>query len=353
MNKWSNLNAYDVGRQIGKGGFSRVFIARDRRSKKQVALKFIRINSLSPDGSTRSKMLERELEIHQLVSNHPRIISVFAALKLNSQSSCVVLEVAQGDLRQVVVSRLRAQRDGGKIPLPIVQEGEIHSVLRQLLEGVAFLHERGIVHRDIKTNNVLFVQSPDKAFSHCKSKVSTHTRSIALSTFSENQKAGVDLELCRIMLSDFGLATKMKEGMDWDFCQQTMCGTVSCLAPEIARNVRGKKFPNVSTAMEVSGHGRPVDLWMTGCSIYYLLVGKYPFSKSLHDEDIDVINRILSEPWSLPQAVLVSDSLIELLKTLLSKSFRCRGQAKSLLAHSPFLSFDLALHAKTFHVSMS
>ncbi|KAI7852382.1 kinase-like domain-containing protein [Circinella umbellata] len=145
---------------------------------------------------------------------HPHIISMHGLFE-DTQAVYIVTDHAKGgELFQQLL------RKGS------YTEKDASNLVRQILEGLAYLHEHDIVHRDIKPENLLFqtTESEDK-----------------------------------LMITDFGLSRIIK---DHDGILMTACGTPGYVAPEILLR---------------SGHGTPVDLWSVGVIMYTLLSGYTPF----------------------------------------------------------------------------
>lgn len=97
------------------------------------------------------------------------------------------------------------------------------SYFKQIVEGVHYLHSRGVIHRDLKLGNILFGQDGN------------------------------------IKIADFGLAAQLSEE---DEQRDTQCGTPTTVAPEVLRN---------------AGYGLEADIWSLGCILYSLVVGRQPF----------------------------------------------------------------------------
>ena len=113
-------------------------------------------------------------------------------------------------------------------------------VLRQVISALTYLHENGIVHRDIKAENILFRTPEDDA---------------------------------DVLITDFGLSRVITEEGS-DEVLTTTCGTPAYMAPEIFRKV---------------GHGKPVDVWAVGIIAYFLLCGYLPFDRDTNIEEMEAI----------------------------------------------------------------
>lgn len=125
-------------------------------------------------------------------------------------------------------------------------EPEVRYFMKQILEGVLYLHQRGIIHRDLKLGN-LFIND--------------------------------DVE---VKIGDFGLAARIEYNGQR---KKTLCGTPNYIAPEI---------------LNKKGHSFEVDVWSIGCIMYTLLVGKPPFETSTLKETYSRIKRC---EYRLPSAI--------------------------------------------------
>jgi serine/threonine protein kinase len=131
-------------RHLGGGGMSEVFLAEQVSLKRLVALKV-----LKRDLGAQPRMKERFRSEAQLLStvDHPSVVRVIDFESNPSEGTVLVLEFAEGETLE------QALRPGPFEPARGVR------VLFQLAEGLAAIHERGIVHRDIKPQNVVLSQS--------------------------------------------------------------------------------------------------------------------------------------------------------------------------------------------------
>lgn len=164
----------------------------------------------------RDKMTQ-EITIHKLL-DHPNVVK-FLSFFDDSHNVYIVLELC----KQRSMMELHKRR-------PSVTEYECRFYIHQILEGVRYLHDKQIIHRDLKLGNLFL-----------------------------NDKLNVKI-------GDFGLATQISyEGER----KKTLCGTPNYIAPEI---------------LNKKGHSFEVDIWSIGCVMFTLLVGQPPFeTKTLKD----------------------------------------------------------------------
>ena len=361
----SRSNNYEIGRYLGHGSFATVYIGRHIHTRTKYAIKIIDITKYCNDEEQRrrrhcsssSSSISPNATIHELLQNetnvqfsvsscHPNIVSLIESFDYytknnNDESSgggqhvmkALVLELCSyGDLR-TYLHRMRNEHTSNKKELckngTFLSIEEIRHVLSQLLQGLSYLHSRGIVHRDIKAPNIFLCPS------------GTETTNEAMETKKKRQQ--FSLLDCTIKIGDFGLAVQMADEDDWNKSQYTFCGTPSYLAPEVVsqssaffqqsptsnRNnnaedeidshhddeyddsidrlvARMKKDcasllrprqqqhrqQQYSSKNRLSseekqlqqrkhaGYGQPADIWSTGCLLYTMIVGRNPFTLS-------------------------------------------------------------------------
>jgi len=169
---------YVIGKELGRGRFSRVCECVHKVRGTRYAVKIIEKASIEPEEKA---LLRTEIAVLKLV-NHPNIIKMEGIYETKTHMYIVMEKLTGGELFERIVGR------------PRFNEEEAAKLIRPLLESVAYLHDLGIVHRDIKPENIL---------------------------------CGDNLE--DIKIADFGLSKMLlpKERMD------TACGTLSYVAPEV------------------------------------------------------------------------------------------------------------------------
>ncbi|XP_055613204.1 serine/threonine-protein kinase polo isoform X2 [Uranotaenia lowii] len=211
----TSKKTYKRLRFFGKGGFAKCYEIMDVVTAEVFAGKIVS-KKLMMKHNQKEKMTQ-EIRIHQ--SLHHRNIVGFHSFFDDPLNIYIVLELC----KKRSMMELHKRRK-------IITDYECRYYIHQVLTGVKYLHDRHIIHRDLKLGN-LFLND--------------------------------DLH---VKIGDFGLATKIEfEGER----KKTLCGTPNYIAPEI---------------LNKKGHSYEVDVWSIGCVMYTLLVGQPPFeTKSLKD----------------------------------------------------------------------
>jgi hypothetical protein len=202
---------YRVIRPLGKGSQKSVFLAHDESLDRPVAISVIDgrdVPTAAQDGLYEARALAR-------ISDHPDIISVFDIAEGPGVFYIISQYAAGGDLR-----RLLATHDAGGLPI----EQSLHVGL-QVARALAFAHERGVVHQDVKPGNV-FLDERGNA-----------------------------------LLGDLGLALIL--GRPKVSADEEIAGTPGYMAPELSQGAK----PAAAS-----------DLYSLGCLLYELATGRRPFS---------------------------------------------------------------------------
>ncbi|EXJ72356.1 CAMK protein kinase [Cladophialophora psammophila CBS 110553] len=252
-------------RLLGAGAFGRVYMAVEQMARRQVACKVVDLRKLVPrsqrqfgrpenpaaadevdsrvqmrkikawaNQQKRDNALERKLrayyrEVEILGSiSHPNIVGIEKVYITDNTIYIMQDLVTAGDLFSYIESK------NGKL-----LEVEAAVIIRQILVALRFLHNKNIVHRDIKPDNVLMT-------------------SLA---------AG-----CRVVLTDFGAARRIESKLHR---MSSIIGTREYAAPEILGYAQSNPKP------EIPGYTRAVDMWAVGCVSVVLLTGGLAFCDPL------------------------------------------------------------------------
>jgi alpha-tubulin suppressor-like RCC1 family protein len=173
---------YQILGELGRGGSAVVYRGRDRGLGRDVAIKVVHPRPLSPDDDAVARLSREARTVAQL--QHPNIVSVFAVRRLTGGGLALVMQLVPGRTLKAIV-----QQDG---PLSI---DRFERVLRDVASALAYAHARGVVHRDVKPENIF-----------------------------------VDEETGRAMLSDFGIARSDEH--DSMTLTGTAIGTPFYMSPE-------------------------------------------------------------------------------------------------------------------------
>jgi serine/threonine protein kinase len=211
----ARLGEYDLLEQLGKGGMGEVYRARHRRLGKLVALKLIHRGRRGDDVAV-SRFLREMRAVGDL--NHPNVVEALDAGEAGGHVF-LVMKLLEGGTD---LARLVQQRG----PLPVAEVCELGG---QVAEGLAYLHGRGLVHRDLKPGNL--IRLPDGT----------------------------------VKILDLGLARWREEtGEPSDLTGTGMVlGTPDYLAPE-----------QIGSGVGIDGRA---DLYALGATLFFLLTGRPPF----------------------------------------------------------------------------
>jgi len=256
---------FDVGKELGRGGFSIVKEGTDKTNGEKVAIKFIEKKYVDQE---ELKLLGREIDIMKKVQ-HRNVLRLIEIFETDNQLALVMELVNGGELFYKIV-------DKGSY-----SEREARDIIRQLVEGVDYLHSKGIAHRDLKPENLL-----------C----------------SENNEGVV------IKIADFGLSKAFSNGSVLD----THCGTPDYAAPEVLR-------------MEGS-YDKSVDLWSMGVITYVVLCGFPPFYGKTQ---ANLFEKILNADYDFPDPewTNISEEAKDFIKHLLVLDIEKRYTTKQCLDH--------------------
>ncbi|KDQ17126.1 hypothetical protein BOTBODRAFT_106198, partial [Botryobasidium botryosum FD-172 SS1] len=226
---------------LGEGEFGKVKLGLHNEWGEEVAVKLIRRGSV--DSSVRMTKVEREIEVLRTIK-HPNIVRLIDVIETDKYIG-IILEYASGGelFDHILAHRYLKERDACKL-------------FAQLISGVSYIHEKKIVHRDLKLENLLLDRNRN------------------------------------VIITDFGFANRFEHRAD--DLMQTSCGSPCYAAPELV----------ISEGLYV---GSAVDIWSCGVILYAMLAGYLPFDDDPANPDGDNINLlykyIINTPLTFPDYI--------------------------------------------------
>ncbi|XP_029699341.1 MAP/microtubule affinity-regulating kinase 4 isoform X3 [Takifugu rubripes] len=202
-----HIGNYRLLKTIGKGNFAKVKLARHILTGREVAIKIIDKTQLNP---TSLQKLFREVRIMKTL-NHPNIVQLFEVIETEKTLYLIMEYASGGEVFDYLVAHGR------------MKEKEARAKFRQIVSAVHYCHQKNIVHRDLKAENLLLDADSN------------------------------------IKIADFGFSNEFSVGSKLD----TFCGSPPYAAPEL---FQGKKYD-----------GPEVDIWSLGVILYTLVSGSLPF----------------------------------------------------------------------------
>nr|XP_046245899.1 MAP/microtubule affinity-regulating kinase 4 isoform X4 [Scatophagus argus] len=201
------IGNYRLLKTIGKGNFAKVKLARHIPTGREVAIKIIDKTQLNPTGLQK---LFREVRIMKTLK-HPNIVQLFEVIETEKTLYLIMEYASGGEVFDYLVAHGR------------MKEKEARAKFRQIVSAVHYCHQKNIVHRDLKAENLLLDADSN------------------------------------IKIADFGFSNEFSAGSKLD----TFCGSPPYAAPEL---FQGKKYD-----------GPEVDIWSLGVILYTLVSGSLPF----------------------------------------------------------------------------
>ena len=260
---------YEIKNMIGKGKFGIVHLGIHKKTNEKVAIKIINKSSLkTPDDKV---LIRSEIDIMKLC-HHPNIIRLLDHFE-NSEYIFIVMEyISGGTLTQFLKKRYFN-----------FSESQAANIINQIGQGLKYLHSYGIVHRDLKTENIMMTQLNDNGI---------------------------------IKIMDFGLSKIVgpKEGLIDGY------GTLNYVAPEVLLR---------------EPYNKEIDIWSLGIILYLFLCGHVPFfgnkqdiiAKKIVYDDVDFDE----DEWEMR-----SRKVIDLIEKCLEKDPKKRIDIDQFLMHPWF-----------------
>ena len=215
------VGSYLIGKLLGTGSFAKVREGMHIHTSEKIAIKAVDKNQAKEDSYV-FKNLRREARIMQLLS-HPNIIRLLEVVETENSYYMVLELVSGGDVMHHIMSNRCS----------CLEEQTVKKYIKQMVTAIHYMHEAGIIHRDLKVENLLLDESDN------------------------------------IKIIDFGLSNFLHNPENLTInMAQTQCGSPAYAAPELL----GHK-----------NYGKEVDVWSIGVNMFAMLSGSLPYTVEPYD----------------------------------------------------------------------
>ncbi|XP_028846560.1 myosin light chain kinase, smooth muscle isoform X1 [Denticeps clupeoides] len=254
---------YDVDERLGSGKFGTVFKLVEKSTKKVWAGKFIKAYSAKEKDNVREEISIMN-DLH-----HPKLVQCVDAFEGKSDIVMVMELISGGELFERIIDEDFE-----------LTEREVIKYMRQIVNGVNFIHKQGIVHLDLKPENIM-----------CVNKTGS-----------------------RIKLIDFGLARRLENAGTL----KVLFGTPEFVAPEV---------------INYEAISYPTDMWSIGVICYILVSGLSPF---MGDNDSETLSNVTSATWDFEDEAFdeISDEAKNFISHLLKKDMKARLTCDQCFEHT-------------------
>ncbi|CAN0527261.1 unnamed protein product [Rangifer tarandus platyrhynchus] len=259
---------YDIEERLGSGKFGQVFRLVEKKTGKIWAGKFFKAYS-----AKEKENIRQEISIMNCL-HHPKLVQCVDAFEEKANIVMVLEIVSGGELFERIIDEDFE-----------LTERECIKYMKQISEGVEYIHKQGIVHLDLKPENIM-----------CVNKTGT-----------------------RIKLIDFGLARRLENAGSL----KVLFGTPEFVAPEV---------------INYEPIGYATDMWSIGVICYILVSGLSPF---MGDNDNETLANVTSATWDFDDEAFdeISDDAKDFISNLLKKDMKNRLNCTQCLQH-PWLMKD-------------
>ena len=244
------INQYEILKFIKSGGYGEVLLAKNKITNQKVSIKKIDLNGFSTEDLY---SISREA-LYLSSLQHKNIIKIYGSFAYKNYLYNVMEYAEGGELTQLIRSNEE------------LSENRIKDIFKQIYEGVQFIHENEVIHRDLKPNNILFL----------------------------------DKEKTQVVIIDFGIS-----GISNCYIKEVIkAGTFKFLSPEILFRENFDSSPKI-------------DIWALGVILYLMNFKQYPFDG---ENDKEIYEKIGNEDLEFPYGIKIKKSLINLLKGMFEKN---------------------------------
>jgi serine/threonine protein kinase len=288
---WNGGSVYNVVGCLGKGAFATVYRLATKQDGQIYAAKELDKRRFIKNGILDIKF-DNEIQIMKNL-RHPNIVQ-YEDYHDHADWVYIIMELVPGGELSTYM-----QKNG---PL---SEAMVQTIARQMLHALAYLHARGITHRDIKPDNVLISE----------------------------------LDPLHVKLSDFGLSKCIS---NQETFLKTFCGTLLYCAPEIypgyvdyAQSDGRKRRRVGGHSQRTSPYSEKVDMWSFGAVLYHILCNKPPILGTANDKGAQMLNNIMTREIDFEPLfdMGISEEAVHFISNLLKRNPALRPTPRACFEH--------------------
>ena len=283
----SAIKDYQLIKPLGKGSFGEVFLTQKKNSPQLLATKRIEIKQLKDP--LNKKYLQYEIDVMKQLRNHPNIIKLIDLIQTPNHFYVIMEYCNGGSLSDCL------EKYGKPFPIEIIQY-----LMRQIVEGLKYIHSKKIIHRDIKLENIL------------------------VNFKNKDDKNNFNLLKSDVKIIDFGLSKILGE----EEFTRTALGSPLNMDPVILN-----KYNKAGGIQKLQGYNEKADIWSLGTICYEMLTGEKMFNAYNMEE---LIEKVEEGNYAIPLNNNLSNELISFLNGMLQYQSEFRLSAEELSKH-PFL----------------
>lgn len=289
---------YRIKKTLGQGSFGIVQMVEDKRSSNRVAV----LKTISKTKSNLSiEILEQEIRNLKKL-DHPNVVKLMEYFD-DTQNIYIVMENADGgELLKVIEDNYKQGR--------YVNERWAMEIFKQVLEALVYCHARGVMHKDLKPENIMLLNTP-------------HPAALGGSS-APSAQSGSSVGVPHVIVIDFGLAEMFDVRNGGNLRSRICSGSPSTMSPEAWATAVNR---NISI-------GYKTDVYSLGCVIFQTLCGEIPVLAKTTEPN-DWLRKIKLGPnWNLLKHC--SSDGIDLVKKMMTIDERIRPTARDCLDHKWF-----------------
>ena len=273
---------------LGKGSFGEVYLTNKEGKSGLFATK--KMDREFADLPQVSKYLKNEIAIMREL-NHKNIIKL-EDVKITKKHYYLVMEYCNGGSLSDCLNKYQ------ELYNKTFSEEIVQYLMRQIIQGLKYIHNKNIIHRDLKLDNIL------------------------VNFDSDEDKKNVNMMKAEVKIIDFGFATHLKKE---DLCYSTLGSPIN-MDPKILKKLAEKKMG--IDDKQLVGYDQKADIWSIGTLCYEMLFGKSAFDSETMGE---LVQKVESGSYKIPTNV--SKELVSFLNGMLQYNAEKRLNANELARH--------------------